>query len=47
MQTEECRLSGSFVSDMGFNLNKKVLTDTEIKFSGKGLDFAPVQREIK
>ena len=47
MRTEECRLSGSFVSDMWFNFNKKVLTDTEIKVSGKGLDFAPVQRKIK
>ena len=47
MRTEECRLSGSFVSDMGFNFNKKVLTDTEIKVPGKGLDFAPVQRKIK
>ena len=41
---EECRLSGSFVSDTVLNLSRKVLTDTEMKVLEKGLDFAPIQR---
>ena len=28
------------------NLSNKVLTDLEIKFLGKGLDFARIQRKI-
>ena len=42
VRTEECRLSGNFLSDKLFNLSRKVLTDTEIKFLEKGLDFAPI-----
>ena len=43
---EECRLSGSFVSDTVLNLSRKVLTDTEMKVLEKGLDFAPIQRKL-
>ena len=46
VRTEECRLSGNFLSDTVFNLSRKVLTDTEIKVLEKGLDFAPIQRKL-
>ena len=46
VQTEDCRLSGSFVSDTVFNLSTKVVTDTEVKVLKKGLDFAPIQRKL-
>ena len=38
--TEQCRLTGNFVSDTVFNLRNKVLSDTE------GLNFAPIQNKI-
>ena len=44
VQTEQCRLSGSFVSDAVFNLSRKVLTDTEVKLLG--LDFASIQTKL-
>ena len=44
--TNEGRLVGYFCSDTVFNLNKKVLTDTEIRVLEKGLDFAPIQNKI-
>ena len=34
------------MSDTVFNHNRIVLTDTEIKVLGKGLDFAPIQRKL-
>ena len=46
VQTEKCRVCGSFVSDTVFNLSRKVLTNTEIKVLEKGLDFAPIQRKL-
>ena len=46
VQMEECRLSGSFVSDTVFNLSRNVLTGTEIKVLEKGLDFAPILRKL-
>ena len=33
-------------SETIFNLSNRVLTDTEIKVLGKGLDFAPVQKKL-
>ena len=35
------RLNGYFCSDIVFNLNRKVLTDLEISYLGKGLGFSP------
>ena len=42
--TSEGRLEGYFCSYTVFNLSRKVLTDTEIRILGKGLDFAPIQK---
>ena len=39
----EGRISGVFCSKTVFNLNHKILTETEIKVLEKELDFAPVQ----
>ena len=44
--SDESRLSGYFYSDTVFDLSKRVLSETKIKFLGKGLDYAPVQRKI-
>ena len=44
--TEQCRLTGNFISDTVFNLNNKVLSDTEIRVLEKGLDFAPIQNKV-
>ena len=44
--TDQCRLTGNFVSDTLFNLINKVLSDTEIQVLEKGLDFAPIQNKI-
>ena len=44
--TEQCRLTGNFVSDTVFNLSNKVLSDTEIRVLEKGLDFAPIQNKL-
>ena len=44
VQTEQCRLSGSFLSDAAFNLSRKVLTDTEVKLLG--VDFASIQMKF-
>ena len=44
VQTEQCRFSGSFVSDAVFNLSRKVLTDTEVKVLG--LDFASIETKV-
>ena len=44
--TEQWRLTGNFVSDTVFNLNKKVLKDTEIRVLEKGLDFATIQNKL-
>ena len=46
VQTEQCSLPGSFVSDTVFNLSRKVLTNTEIKVLEKGFDFASIQRKL-
>ena len=45
-RTEQCRLTGNFVSQTVFNLSNKVLSDTEIKVLEKGLDFAPIQNNL-
>ena len=44
--TEAKRLKGYFCSKSVFNLSKKVLTETEIRVSEKGLDFAPIQKSL-
>ena len=44
--TEQCRLTGKFVSDTVFNLSNKVFSDTEIRLLEKGLDLAPIQNKI-
>ena len=44
--TEQCRLTGSFLSDIVFNLGDKVPSDTEIRVLEKGLDFALIQNKI-
>ena len=44
--TEQCRLTGNFVSDNVFNLSNKVLIDTEIRVLEKGLYFAPIQNKL-
>ena len=44
--TEQCRLTGNFVSDAVFNLSNKVLSDTEIRTLERGLDFAHIQNKI-
>ena len=44
--TEQCRLTGKFVSDTVFNLSSKVFSDTEIRLLEKGLDLAPIQNKI-
>ena len=44
--TEQCRLTGNFVSDTVFNLSNKVLSDIEIRVLEKGLDFAPIQNKL-
>ena len=44
--TEQCRLTGNFVSDTVFNVSNKVFSDTEIRVLEKGLDFAPFQKKI-
>ena len=36
------RISGYSCSDTVFNLNKKILTDIEIKVLEKGFDYAPI-----
>ena len=45
-RTEQCRLSGNFVSDTVFNLINNVLSDTEIRVLEKGLDFASIQNKV-
>ena len=40
------RISGCFCSDAVFNLNKKVLSNMEIKILEKGLDYAPIQNKL-
>ena len=40
------RFSGYFCSDTVFNLSRRVLTEIEIKFLEKGLDYAPIQNKI-
>ena len=44
--TEQCRLTGKFVSDTVFNISNKILSDTEIRILEKGLDFASIQNKI-
>ena len=39
-------LVGYFCSDIVSNLSWKILTDTEIKVLGNGLDFVPMQNKI-
>ena len=43
---ESCRLKGYFCSKTVFNLNKNVLTETEIKVLEKGLHFAPFPKTL-
>ena len=38
------RLKGYFCVDTVFNLNQKVITETEIKFLGRGLRFVPTPK---
>ena len=42
----EPRIEGYFCSDPVFNLSWRILTETEIKFLEKGLNFAPIQKKI-
>ena len=44
--TSEGRISGYFCSDTVFNLSHRVLTEAETKVLKKGLDYAPIQKEI-
>ena len=44
--TSEGHLEVYFCSDTVFKLNRKVLTDTEIRILEKGLDFALIQNKI-
>ena len=44
--TEQCRLTGKFVSDTVFNLSIKVVSDAEIKLLEKGFDFAQIQNKL-
>ena len=44
--TDEGRLQGSFCSKTVFNLNQRVLSETEVQVLEKGLDFAPIQESI-
>ena len=44
--SDESRLSGFFCLDTVFNLNKRVLSETEIKMLEKGSDYASIQRKI-
>ena len=39
------RITGCFCSDTVFNLNKKGLSDMEIKILEKGLHYAPIQNK--
>ena len=41
LETDSGRIKGSFLSDSVFNLNKKVLSETENKVLEKGLGFSP------
>ena len=43
--TDDSRMKGYFCSDTVFNFNK-VLTEEEIEVLEKGLDFAPIQRNV-
>ena len=43
----ELKIEGHFCSDAVFNLSRKILTETEIKVLEKGLNFAPIQNNIK
>ena len=43
---DENRLTDYFCLDTIFNLSNRALSDNEIKVLEKGLDFAPIQREI-
>ena len=40
------RLSGYFCSDTVFNLSRRLLTEMEIKFFGKDLNYASIQNNI-
>ena len=42
----QSRLTGHFCSKTVFNLSRKVLSETEIKISEKGLDYAPIQNKV-
>ena len=42
----DIRLKGYFCPDTVFNLSGKVLSESEIKVLGKGLDFARFQRKV-
>ena len=44
--TETSRVRGYFCSETVFNLNKKVLTEAEVKVFEKGLDYAPIQNKV-
>ena len=44
--TEQCRLTGNFVSDTVFSLSNKILSDTEIRVLEKGLNFTPIQNKL-
>ena len=44
--TEQCRLTGNFVSDTVFSLSNKILSDTKIRVLEKGLNFAPIQNKL-
>ena len=45
--TEDGRLKGYFFSKTVYNLSKKILTKTEMRVLEKGLDYAPIQKNLK
>ena len=44
--SDDTRISGYFCSDTVSNLSRRVLSEDEIKFFKKGLDFAPTQNKV-
>ena len=44
--SDNTRISGYFCSDTVFNLNRRVLSEDEIKVLEKELDFAPIQNKV-
>ena len=42
----QSKLTGYFCSSTACNLSRKVLSDTEINISEKGLDYTPIQNKV-